>query len=214
LRVVGIPGKTQPIMNQPALGITGDDPGKFVLGTVPVEADGSAHFHVPAGVIVFFQALNARARLSKPCAAPPMPLPGQTVSCVGCHDPRQEAPPIRPALASLREPSPLTAGPTGSWPLRFDTLVQPVLNRNCMPCHDPLQNGAGAARLALNETNAYNALVRFGSPSLHDEIWARYHQGISIEGRAPSALSPWLAHVRNLDPTKASTSPPRTRIAS
>jgi hypothetical protein len=64
-----------------------------------------------------------------------------------------------------------------------------------MPCHDPLQNGAGAARLALNETNAYDALIRFGSPSLHDEIWARYHQGVSIEGRAPSALSSWLAHV-------------------
>jgi hypothetical protein len=195
LRVVGIPGKTQPIMNQPALGITGDDPGKFVLGTVPVEADGSAHFQVPAGVIVFFQALNAKGQAVQTMRSATYALPGQTVSCVGCHDPRLEAPPIRTALASLRDPSPLTAGPTGSWPLRFDNLVQPVLNRNCMPCHDPLQNGTGAARLALNETKAYDALIRFGSPSLHDEIWARYHQGVSIEGRAPSALSSWLAHV-------------------
>jgi hypothetical protein len=195
LRVVGIPGKTQPIMNQPALGITGDDPGKFVLGTVPVEADGSAHFQAPAGVIVFFQALNAQGQAVQTMRSATYALPGQTVSCVGCHDPRLEAPPIRTALASLRDPSPLTAGPAGSWPLRFDKLVQPVLNRNCMPCHDPLQNGAGAARLALSETKAYDALIRFGSPSLHDEIWARYHQGVSIEGRAPSALSSWLAHV-------------------
>jgi hypothetical protein len=196
LRVVGVPGKTQPVMNQPALGITGDDPGKFVLGTVPVEPDGSAHFQVPAGVIVFFQALNAQGEAVQTMRSATYTLPGQTVSCVGCHEPRQDAPPVRPALAALREPSPLTAGPTGSWPLRFDTLVQPVLDRNCMPCHDPAHNGAGSARLALNEARAYDALIRYGNPNLHDEVWARYHQGISIEGRAPSILSPWLTHVR------------------
>ena len=58
LRIVGVPAKTQPTMNSPRVGITRDDPGKFVLGTVPVEADGSAHFHAPAGVGIFFQALD------------------------------------------------------------------------------------------------------------------------------------------------------------
>jgi hypothetical protein len=197
LRVVGIPGKTQPVMNQPALGITGDDPGKFVLGTVPVEADGSAHFQVPSGVIVFFQALNRQGEAIQTMRSATYVLPGQTVSCVGCHEPRNDAPPIRPALAALRSPSPLTAGPSGSWPLRFDALVQPVLDRNCMPCHDPAQNGPGAARLALNAAKSYDSLIRHGSPSLHDEIWARYYQGVSVEGRAPSALSSWLSHVRN-----------------
>lgn len=37
LRIVGVPPKTQPKMNSPRLGVTKDDPGKFVLGTVPVE---------------------------------------------------------------------------------------------------------------------------------------------------------------------------------
>jgi hypothetical protein len=197
LRVVGIPGKTQPVMNQPALGITGDDPGKFVLGTVPVEADGSAHFQVPSGVIVFFQALNARGEAIQTMRSATYALPGQTVSCVGCHEPRNDAPPVRPALAALRPPSPLTTGPVGSWPLRFDVLVQPVLDRNCMPCHDPAQNGLGAVKLALNESRSYESLIRHGNPSLHDEIWARYYEGVSLEGRAPSALSSWLAHVRD-----------------
>ncbi|KKK70005.1 hypothetical protein LCGC14_2928360, partial [marine sediment metagenome] len=44
LRLVGIPPKTHPVMNNPPIGMTHDDPGKFVLGTVPVEADGSAYF--------------------------------------------------------------------------------------------------------------------------------------------------------------------------
>lgn len=197
LRVVGVPGKTQPVMNQPSLGITGDDPGKFILGTVPVEADGSAHFQVPSGVIVFFQALNAKGEAIQTMRSATHALPGQTVSCVGCHESRNDAPPVQPALAAQRAPSPLIAGPAGSWPLRFDALVQPVLDRNCMPCHDPAQNGAGASKLALNHPQAYHALVHFGRPSLHDEIWARYYEGKSIAGRAPSALSAWFAHVRN-----------------
>jgi len=199
LRVVGVPAKTPPVMNQPALGITGDDPGKFVLGTAPVEPDGSAHFQVPAGVIVFFQALNARGEAIQTMRSATYALPGQLVSCIGCHESRQDAPPVRPPLAALREPSPPTPGPVGAWPLRCDTLVQPVLNQHCLPCHDPTREGAGSARLALNPPHAYNSLIRHGNPSLHDEIWARYHAGISIEGRAPSSLSAWLARVRKPD---------------
>ena len=59
LRIVGVPPKVQPNMNSPMLGVSAEDPGKFVLGTVPVEADGSAHFRVPSGVPVFFQAFDA-----------------------------------------------------------------------------------------------------------------------------------------------------------
>ena len=51
LRLVAVPAKTHPTMNFPSMGITHDDPGKCVLGTVPVEADGSAYFRAPAGVI-------------------------------------------------------------------------------------------------------------------------------------------------------------------
>jgi hypothetical protein len=45
-------------MNTPNLGVSSEDPGKFVLGTVPVESDGSAFFRVPSGIPVFFQALD------------------------------------------------------------------------------------------------------------------------------------------------------------
>ncbi len=37
LRLVAVPPKVQPHMNQPSLGVSAEDPGKFVLGTVPVE---------------------------------------------------------------------------------------------------------------------------------------------------------------------------------
>ncbi|MGA2501622.1 MAG: discoidin domain-containing protein, partial [Tepidisphaeraceae bacterium] len=62
LRIVGMPAKVQPTMNTPKLGVTADDPGKCVLGTVPVEPDGSAHFSVPSGVALFIQALDDQDR--------------------------------------------------------------------------------------------------------------------------------------------------------
>ena len=42
--------------------------------------------------------------------------PGQTQTCIGCHEQRTTAPANRAALATRREPSPLTPGPEGSWP--------------------------------------------------------------------------------------------------
>ncbi|HSH16031.1 MAG TPA: discoidin domain-containing protein, partial [Verrucomicrobiae bacterium] len=86
LRIVAIPAKTQPWMNQPALGLTRDDPGKAVLGTVPVEADGSAYFRVPSGVALFFQALDAQGRAVQTMRSATHVQPGQTLSCNGCHD--------------------------------------------------------------------------------------------------------------------------------
>ncbi len=110
LRIVAVPAKTHPTMNFPNLGVTRDDPGKCVLGTVPVEADGSAYFRVPAGVIVFFQALDERGVAVQTMRSATHVQPGQTLSCIGCHEPRQQAPPAKPALAGLREPSRLTRG--------------------------------------------------------------------------------------------------------
>ena len=64
-----VPPKVQPHKNQPNLGVSSEDPGKFLLGTVPVEADGSAYFRVPSGVPVLFQAVDARDWPCRPCAA-------------------------------------------------------------------------------------------------------------------------------------------------
>ena len=115
LRIIAVPAKTQPWMNQPVMGLTRDDPGKAVLGTVPVEADGSAYFRAPSGVALFFQALDARGMAVQTMRSATHVQPGQTLSCTGCHDSRKDTPPSSaPLLASLREPSKITVGP--EWP--------------------------------------------------------------------------------------------------
>jgi len=182
LRIVAIPAKTHPTMNFPSIGLTRDDPGKCVLGTVPVEPDGSAYFRVPAGVIVFFQALDERGMAVQTMRSATHVQPGQTLGCIGCHEPRQQAPPAKLALASLRKPSRLASGPEGSWPLRFDHLVQPVLDRQCVYCHSPAATNAVAAKLDLTSAKAYETLVAFGQPSVRDQVLAAYRRGFSVPG--------------------------------
>jgi hypothetical protein len=109
-----------------------------VLGTVPVEADGSACFDVPANRQVFFVALDENdlsvKRMQSWCSV----MPGETISCVGCHEQRVETPrnqaPGR-LLALSRPPSQIE--PFASLPdvLDFHRDIQPILDRHCVRCH-------------------------------------------------------------------------------
>ena len=65
-------------------------------------------------------------------------MPGETVTCVGCHEPRTQAPPDLPrGLQALRrEPSPIE--PIADVPDVFDFPrdIQPILDQHCVPCHN------------------------------------------------------------------------------
>ena len=172
LRIVAVPAKTHPSQEYPHIGVTGENPGKLVLGTVPVNADGSAYFRAPSGVNVFFQALDSDGTAIRTMRTITYLQPGQTLSCVGCHDSRNNAPPNGRPLALNSEPSKLHAGPQGSWPLRFDQLVQPVLDSNCVSCHKP---GGQGAKLDLTAANAWKNLVAAGKPSIAEQVQMHYY---------------------------------------
>jgi cytochrome c553 len=196
LRIVGIPPKTQPNMNSPMLGVTQDDPGKFVLGTVPVEADGSAYFRVPAGMPLFVQALDGEGVALQTMRSATYVPPGQTYACVGCHDHRQTAPPSQPPLAASRLPSAIEPGPEGSWPLEFAALVQPVLERQCVRCHRPGAEGDGA-KSDLTAASAYQTLVDYGGPqSLRQHVLDRWNERRSKAGAGAASTSPLLRLLR------------------
>ncbi len=216
LRIIGVPPKTQPHMNSPSLGVSREDPGKFVLGTVPVEKDGSAYFRVPSGVPLFFQALDRKGLATQTMRTLTYVQPGQTLSCIGCHESRETAPSVTgPPLAALREPSRITLGPTGSWPLRFDELVQPVLDRSCVRCHNPNSADKDAARFDLTRAKAYLNLISFAEKDLEklaferdrsvvEECTARKskllalltkgegHQGVRLEADSFNRLVTWM----------------------
>ena len=191
LRIVGVPPKTQPHMNSPRLGISKEDPGKFILGSVSVEEDGSAHFRVPSGIPVFFQAIDQDGLAVQTMRSLTYVQPGQTLSCVGCHESRELSPLAggRP-LAARRDPSRITPGPDGSWPLRFDRLVQPVLDELCVSCHRPDGDNEKAARLALTTDQSYQNLMSFADKDLEKLAFER---DASIVGDCVAAESKLLA---------------------
>lgn len=108
---------------------------KRVLGTVPVAADGSAYFVVPANRNLYFAALDGRGREIQRMRSVLAMKPGERRTCVGCHEPRSTAPPNRLALAMLRPAARPVAPPWQSEPLSFRRHVQPVLDAHCAGCH-------------------------------------------------------------------------------
>ncbi len=187
LRLVAIPVKTHPTMNYPAIGVTRDDPGKSVLGSVPVEEDGSAYFRVPSGVNFFLQALDAEGIAVQTMRSATYVQPGQTHTCVGCHERRNTSPPNQHAAALRRAPSKILPGPEGSWTVDFRALVQPVLAAHCVDCHKP---GTDGAKFDLTADKAYETLLDYGKPSLRQHVMARYQESRSIAGAGAAQTSP------------------------
>ena len=110
---------------------------KRVLGAAPVETDGSAFFRVPARTPVSFQPLDAEGKAVALMRSWMTAMPGESVSCTGCHDRQSAASPASgQRLALLRPPSSLRApgGPVRGFSFRRD--VQPVLDRHCVSCHN------------------------------------------------------------------------------
>jgi len=80
---------------------------RYVLGTVPVEEDGSAHFTLPAHKEVFFQALDERGLAVQSMRSATYLQAGERLVCIGCHEPKHRSPPISQdvPLALGRPPS-------------------------------------------------------------------------------------------------------------
>jgi hypothetical protein len=163
LRIVQVLPKTTPHINDPPVGIANASPGKQVLGTVPVEPDGSACFFAPAGVPLSFQALDQRGQAVQVMRSITYLQPGERASCVGCHEPRTSTPPLRRIAAALkREPSTIEPGPDGSNPLSYPILVQTVLDKHCVKCHNRARPDGDVVLIGEPEghyTVSYNALA-------------------------------------------------------
>jgi len=144
LRIVQVLPKTTPHANLPRVGLANASPGRQVLGTVPVEADGSAYFRAPAGIPLAFQALDEHGMAIQTMRSLTYLQPGEQSSCVGCHEHRTRTPLRQGAgLAGQRAPSEIAPGPDGSRPFNYAILVQPVLDRHCVECHRGADAGGG-----------------------------------------------------------------------
>jgi hypothetical protein len=148
LRVVQVYPKSTPLTINPPLGHGAvqynDQNGRGSLGTVPVEADGSAHFMLPAGKPVFFQALDADGTAVQSMMSVTYTLSGQPrMTCQGCHERRYRAPAARTEMpiALRRAASTLQPEGDGTAPLSYARLIQPILDKYCISCHGSAKPG-------------------------------------------------------------------------
>ncbi len=143
LRVVNVFAKPNIYADKPNIGYARQSLCRGVLGTVPVEEDGSVHFECPTGVPVYFQALDENGMMIQNMRSVTYLHPGESLSCIGCHEdkhkPMQNYSSSMP-IAMRRAPSVLKREPSGSYPLTFPRLVQPVLDAKCVSCHEKEKN--------------------------------------------------------------------------
>ena len=177
---------------------------KRVLGTVPVEEDGSAYFEVPACRFVYFQLLGKDKEMIHSMRSGTMLQPGEVMGCVGCHEYRSGPLQGKAPIALGRRPSQL-----GGWyglPRKFSYAeeVQPVLDRYCVKCHD---HGKDAEKINLSGdkgivfNHSYTTFMRL-SPA----AWKRRAPGtkkplVSSVGAGPVKVIPpysWGSHQSRL----------------
>lgn len=118
-----------------AMGMESNWDLKVLYGTVPVNPDGSAIFTAPANQPLTLQVLDGQGRALALMRSWFTAMPGETLSCIGCHEHQNAAPPARPVMASRQKPADIVPwyGPARTF--SFVNEVQPVLDRHCIRCH-------------------------------------------------------------------------------
>ena len=121
---------------QAVVGMEGPWDMRRTLGTVPVEEDGSAYFRIPANTPVAVQPLDAEGKALQLMRSWFTGMPGEVLSCVGCHEEQNSTPPVQATVAARRAPSEIAPwfGPPRGY--NYDRELQPVLDRYCAGCHN------------------------------------------------------------------------------
>ncbi|MCH5375587.1 MAG: SUMF1/EgtB/PvdO family nonheme iron enzyme, partial [Planctomycetes bacterium] len=152
---------------QGVVGMEGPWDIKRIVGTVPVQEDGSAIFRVPANTPIAVQPLDADGKALQLMRSWFTAMPGEVLSCVGCHESQNTSPPSKSTLAASRPPveiEPWYGPPRG---FSFAREVQPVLDRYCVGCHDGQQKSAGSGVAfdlrGLESITDYTSVYHYGA---------------------------------------------------
>jgi len=156
LRVMAIDAKTytywykRPYLSTgPVVSAVQSEGVKRVLGTVPIEADGSVSFQVPPGKALHFQLLDERGLALQTMRSFVGLMPGERRGCLGCHEAHSRAPVgAGPTQGTRGAPRTITPPPWPDVTVSYPRYVQPVLDQYCGTCHQ----GDGKARATLDLT--------------------------------------------------------------
>ncbi|MCL2120248.1 MAG: SUMF1/EgtB/PvdO family nonheme iron enzyme, partial [Planctomycetaceae bacterium] len=139
---------------------------RAVLGTVPVEADGSVNFRVPANLPVAVLPLDEHGQAMQLMRSWMTAMPGENLHCAGCHEPQNSTPQTQSGLtlALNKKPTEITPynppNPGGKTLLdqlnvrgfSFQEQVQPVLDAYCVSCHNGEADQTANTKLVKNRS--------------------------------------------------------------
>jgi formylglycine-generating enzyme required for sulfatase activity len=137
------------------VGIEGPWDVHRLLGTVPVFEDGSVAFTVPANTPIAIQPLDEEGKAIQLMRSWFTAMPGEVLSCVGCHEPQNTVSPVRTTLAASRRPveiEPWRGPPRG---FSFKREVQPVLDEYCVGCHEGTEEMQGLPNFSRKTDNGW-----------------------------------------------------------
>jgi hypothetical protein len=143
---------------------------KRVIGTVPIESDGSVSFKAPAVKSLHFQLLDEKYRALQTMRSFVGVMPNEQRGCLGCHEQHSKTPEfaVPNAIAPRREPSEITPPPWGDETISYPRFVRSVLDQYCTDCHSGDGEGAKSVDFtprpgALGFDETYHLLI--GRPS-------------------------------------------------
>ncbi|HUU92970.1 MAG TPA: hypothetical protein VM238_17395, partial [Phycisphaerae bacterium] len=167
---------------------------KYTYGTVPVQADGSAYFTAPAGVELYFIALDAAGKEIRRMGTVTQITDGEVQSCIGCHESRFSAPPVRATGRQVlaRGPDRIAPEPWGAGPVDFVKQVQPVLDRYCVKCHSGRTPKAGLD-LSGDKTRFFN--MAFDNLTLRNVVEYYYINKGPTGNFPPMASGSWVSQL-------------------
>jgi formylglycine-generating enzyme required for sulfatase activity len=202
-----------------ALAIEGGWDTKRVLGTVPVEEDGSVMVNIPHNMPLSLQPLDKDGRAMQVMRSWLTAQPGERLACIGCHESSNTAPIPRSTLASRMAPKKLTPWSKVGKPYNygFKREIQPILDRYCVGCHDGSQGSLnfkdtteqnfGKARFSTSYLALHPYVRRPGPESdLHVltpldyhassselfQMLGKGHHGVEVDGESMRELATWV----------------------
>ncbi|MBN1417536.1 MAG: SUMF1/EgtB/PvdO family nonheme iron enzyme [Planctomycetes bacterium] len=165
-----------------------------IIGTVPLDPDGSACFRVPAKTPLAVQALDAEGKAVQLMRSWFTAQPGEVLACVGCHERPADGPAVTPARAARRPPREIDPWYGSARGFDFAREVEPVLEVHCANCHDGARARPDLRPERRVEGYAGHKISDMGIERMHPRMRADTH-GILRYTPAYEALLPYIRRV-------------------
>ena len=193
---------------------------KRMLGTVKVEKDGSAMFKIPANTTISLQPLDKKGRAVQLFRSWLVAMPGEELSCIGCHESPSESPVTNKTIASNKKPQRIIPYRDRVEGFSFNAEIQPVLDAYCIRCHDGTNpqkpnfkdtTVAKPTSFSANFSNSYYAFHKYfrrpgpesnglmskpyeyhASTSEGIQLLSKGHHGVNLDDESWQRLYTWV----------------------